>query len=324
MIEKFKDRLKARIMWRSTWGEYLSKLYDIWVFTKYRFAEQTLRSRENYVAFITKQYHIIEKGMALPEPRKGFGKEKIEVLMSTVEEYEKNYGRDHLSAYVRAVLQQYLERNAEFVNKEFLQRIRDFVGSGEKTAKNVGTKQISLMAVREATSFDYSAFVNTRTSVRNFSDEPVNEQEVWDAFENARHTPSVCNRQSWKAYMFSGTVKDELLRLQGGNQGFSQSIDKVLLITTDIRKFTQMESNQVYVDGGLFSMSVLFALHHKNIASCPLNLCKPFTDEQKIAGLAGVPLYERLIMMIGIGNYRDNFEVAASPKNKVEDILIVK
>ncbi len=324
MLEKLTESFKARIMWRSKFGELLSKLYDFAIFSQYRFAENELKSKENYEAFITKQYHIIEKGMALPVPRKGFGKEKILVLMRVVESYEKEYHTDKLSAYVRAVLTKYLQRNETSLDVSFLTHLKNFIGTDIPPRFEAGTKSITMESIAKATDFDYENFVATRTSVRNFSEEEVDLESIKKAFEMARHTPSVCNRQSWKAYLFTGEKKDVLLRLQGGNQGFSESINKVIVLTTDIRKFTKMESNQVYVDGGLFAMNVILALHHQKIASCSLNLCKPYTDERTIAKVAGIAEYERLIMMIGLGNYRDNFEVATSPKKMVEDLLIVK
>ena len=113
-------------------------------------------------------------------------------------------------------------------------------------------------------------------------------------------------------------------KLQNGNNGFTDSINKVLLITTDTKKFTKLESNQVFVDGGLFSMNLLLSLHSLGVASCCLNTCLPYVDEEKMKIVGEIPSSERLIMMIGIGKYKDSFEVAISDRIQSKDILEIK
>lgn len=308
-------------MWNSKLGELLTKLYDYRIFSKYSFDQSKLHSKENFEAFITKQYHIIEKGMALPAPRKGFGKDKINILIDIVRRYEERFGADQLTSYVRAVLSKYLERNGEYIDQSFTKNITEFLVKQKFPLAAAGVKKLSLEDIESATSFDYEGFIKSRSSVRNFSTIEVEIDEIKKAVEIARHTPSVCNRQSWKVYLYTGPLMQKLLKLQGGNQGFSESVDKLLIVTTDIRKFTKMESNQVYIDGGLFSMSLLLALHHQKIASCCLNTCKPFTDENEICQVAGIPDYERVIMMIAIGKYQNQTEVAFSPKKNADEIL---
>ena len=82
-----------------------------------------------------------------------------------------------------------------------------------------------------------------------------------------------------------------------------------------------MESNQAFVDGGLFSMRLLLSLHSQEIASCCLNTCLPYLDEVEIKKIANIPQSERLIMMIGIGNYKETYEVAISDRVPLSEIL---
>ena len=145
---------------------------------------------------------------------------------------------------------------------------------------------------------------------------------MYKAVEMARYAPSVCNRQSWKVHIFKDRDKiDTLLGLQNGNNGFTQSIKQLLIITGDTKKFTKLESNQVFIDGGLFSMSLLLSLHSKEIASCCLNTCLPYLDEVKVKKIGKISGSERLIMMIGIGNYKDSFEVAISDRIPLDEII---
>ena len=184
---------------------------------------------------------------------------------------------------------------------------------GKKKTKN---------QIQDAVNIDFENFIKSRTSVRNFSDKEVLEKEVYKAVDIARYTPSVCNRQSWKVHYFGDRNKmNTILNLQNGNNGFTETINKLLIITADTKKFTKLESNQVFVDGGLFAMNLLLALHAQNIASCCLNTCLPYVDEKKIKRIGNIPNSERLIMMIGIGKQKDSFEVAISERVAVEQIF---
>nr|WP_246864664.1 nitroreductase [Spongiibacter thalassae] len=49
-----------------------------------------------------------------------------------------------------------------------------------------------------------------RSSVRGFIDKPVPDEILRRIFENAQQSPSNCNTQPWKVYVFSGQKKDEL------------------------------------------------------------------------------------------------------------------
>ncbi len=40
------------------------------------------------------------------------------------------------------------------------------------------------------------------------------------------------------------------------------------------------ERNHIWIDGGLFSMTLAFALHSLNLGSCMLNICMLFTREK--------------------------------------------
>src|SRR5438874_2298083 len=51
-------------------------LYDFVRVVRYSSAVSTGNSREKLAALITMAYHGIEKGLALPAPRPGFGKEQ--------------------------------------------------------------------------------------------------------------------------------------------------------------------------------------------------------------------------------------------------------
>ena len=74
-------KVHALIFWQTSLGDLANNMYGLKLFYRYSFKKNSFKSKESEIAFLTKQYHIVEKGLALPNPRLGFGKEKINLLL---------------------------------------------------------------------------------------------------------------------------------------------------------------------------------------------------------------------------------------------------
>lgn len=323
-INYFKNRTRGIVFGRTRLGDFVNSFYDLYIFLKYSFTVNHLKSKKNYQAFLTKQYHIIEKGLSLPSPRQNFGKDKIEVLLRKTKQYITNFGEDHLTTLIRNCLSEYLQFNPN-LQKEYpllAKELNSFIG--QHVHENVGgTKVIDRVHLEKSTDINFREFVKTRVSVRNFDPRVIDFKDVEEAVDIAKYAPSVCNRQAWNLHFYDDrNVMDILLKLQAGNSGFTESIKGLLIVTTDTSQFTKLERNQVFVDGGLFSMNLLLSLHSKGFGSCCLNTCVPYTTEIKIKKIAGILEKERLIMMIGIGYLKEEFKTAYSQKKDISDILI--
>lgn len=327
MLKKIKGKLYALFFWQSNIGEYFNIIYDLRIFLKNSFTVNGLNNKGNYEAFLTKQYHIIEKGLSLPNPRKSFGIEKIKVLIEKTNNYIIKYGENNLTKSIKDTLIIYLDRNSSLKsdNSIFYSLVNNFVGENKLYTDYLGgVKKITKNNIFKAIDLDIESFFKTRTSVRNFAIDEVWDNEVIKAVEIAKSTPSVCNRQSWRVHYFKDKeVKNQLLKIQNGSNGFVESINKLIIVTTDTRRFTKLERNQVFIDGGMFAMSLVLGLHAQGIASCCLNTCLPYVDENKIKHIGKIPKFERLIMMVGVGKYKDSFEVAVSNRLDVKDIITI-
>lgn len=323
MIKKIKGKIHAILFWQTRIGNILNSTYSLRIFLKNSFEESRLRNKENFEAYLTKQYHIIEKGLALPKPRANFGKVKILRLIKIAKDYIAIYGESALSDSIMESLNSYLNKNESLirVDPSFYETITDFVDSDKRDSTG-GVIHVRKDTIQKATDIDYLQFVKTRSSVRNYSAEPVSVDEIRKAVDIARNAPSVCNRQSWRLHYYSDRNKmNKLLKIQNGNGGFTDSINKLLVVSVDTQKFTKLEGNQVFVDGGLFAMNLLLSLHSMNIGSCCLNTCLPYSDENQIKLIGDIPKEERLIMMIGIGKLKQDYEVALSKKIDIINIL---
>lgn len=76
----------------------------------------------------------------------------------------------------------------------------------------------------------------------------------------------------------------------------------LLLVTSDIRGFINgSERNELFVDGGLFPVSLLYALDIYGLAECPLTAMHDLSQEQRTCKLLNIPDNEFLVMCVAVG-----------------------
>ena len=158
-------------------------------------------------------------------------------------------------------------------------------------------------------------------SVREYSAEPVSQDVLDKVYAVAMKTPSVCNRQATRVYQIADPVKVKAaLDIQGGFHGYAAP-PVLLLVTSDIRTFmNENERNEPFTDGGLFSMSLLYALEAYGLAVCPLNAMFDLSQENRTRKLLGIPDNEFLVMYIAVGNFPDTVPVCRSTRKTVADV----
>ena len=83
------------------------------------------------------------------------------------------------------------------------------------------------------------------------------------------------------------------------------------------------ERNQAYIDGGLFSMSLMYALHHQELGCVPM--CWLATNERDDAfrAEAGIQDNEVIMMLLGVGVPVAEFSAPASQRRLVEDFTFM-
>lgn len=271
--------------------------------------------------------HVIEKGMSLPSPRLGYGEKMVVSLIELVQRY-KSLGFD-LSAlpYTNALAVLCAYREFHQLHNHDLgevgQRIEMF---GSLPDAEGGTVVFTHDEYRVMAQGDFRSCAQSRYTVRAFSGQPVPESKIMDALEIARKTPSVCNRQSWRVYWVkSKDAKQQLAELQNGHRGFGDQVDSFLVVTTALHTFFGVgERNQAFVDGGLYAMSLLYALHYMGVATCPLNWCMPATVDKKLRQGMDISQNENIVLVIALGMLPEEIRAAKSMRKTVEDTLLVR
>lgn len=285
-----------------------------------------ITSHEQAIARIIATYHNIEKGLSLPSPRPGFGERNLRILLDLLA--LPRLDQQHPSVIVaRHVLAAYLAFNEEVgcndvpYRGEIEQAVARLVelrpGSG-------GLRKVTKADVIAATEAVTDRFFLERHSVRQFSGEPVETAAIERAVTLALKSPAVCNRQNSKVYVASDPeVKQRLLKFQGGSNGFGEGIDKVLIVTVRLSYFWGSgERHQAWVDGGLFSMSLLLGLHSQALGAVCLNWSRSTADSEKLRDMVGMEKDEIVIMMIGVGHLRDEFVVPVSHRRSASAAMI--
>lgn len=284
-------------------------------------------SERKITALIRKDNHRIEKGLALPEPRLWFGEPVLARLVTNIQKYclLKTVDLKFLDES-HAVLKEYTEYFSPKAAvpptiKQHLSRLDAILGS--RAPVHAGTIEICRDDIFKRREESYSEFVKSRYSVRQFNGAPISDEVVGRAIDLAIKTPSVCNRCAWKVYnVASPSLRAKVLACQNGNAGFGDTCGNVLIVAMDLRCFEGGgERNQAYVDGGLFAMSLMYALHDEGVASCFLNWSAHYFQDRKLRKLLDIPNYEVIITFIGIGGYPKKLRVAASPRPNASDIL---
>ena len=217
IVKKAKNKIKKLL------GKTPEKtLYENY-YNKYRrfsFVDGSCTNEKQFEASITRLYHTVEKGLSYLNYRPGFGKENVEALVRSLEQYSKQYSVDKFFYQTAlSVLNEYVRKNAEHgvENKELSKRISALPGKKNEAG---GAIKFVPLSSEELSKANYKELVETRHSIRHFSDKPVELERVENAVKLAQYTPSACNRQGWKTYIVNDkAVLREVLKNQNGNRG---------------------------------------------------------------------------------------------------------
>ncbi|MBT9494513.1 MAG: nitroreductase family protein [Paucibacter sp.] len=169
-----------------------------------------------------------------------------------------------------------------------------------------------------------SQFFAQRYSVRQFDPAAVvEEQLIEQAVRMAQKTPSVCNRESGTVFAVRDKARmNKLLALQNGNRGFGDQAGLLMIITSRQDTFLSPgERYQAWIDGGLFAMSLIYALHSLGLGSCCLNWSVEPEADLALKAASGIPADHAVIMMLAVGHLPEQFRVASSPRRPLTDVL---
>jgi hypothetical protein len=302
--------------------------YDLKRFYKYASNQGVKDSEEKYIGHIVKRYHVIEKGLTMPSPRLGFGKEVVLDLINLCNQYIDIYGTTNVQLHnAIAVLLAYIEfhKDKSFTIAENIVTAIKLLSQRVNNSDVLPQQQIHITKEEYFNDINksFEAFSNSRKSVRNYASKDLPIEKILKAIELARNTPTSCNRQSNRIYIYTNQQKiQEILKLQGGSRGFLELANKLIIVTNELGVYeSTRERKQGYIDGGIYTMNLLYALHYNKVVCCVLNCGTTKANDLKIRSLISIRDSEELIVMIACGEAVENFEIASSPRIPTENFI---
>lgn len=284
--------------------------------------------KESYQARLTMHYHVIEKALSFGNPRPGYGQEAVDQLVSELRDYLQRFGPDDLANIVLDVLSAYHNFNLQHGtdNQELLGQLmglKKWMPDNGKDTLAGGVLPTSRIEIQRAGRSAFEEFVKRRHSIRDFTNKAVPIELIQKAVEISLKSPSACNRQPWRVHCYQGREDcGRILQFQSGNRGFGDSIGTVLIVTCDLSAFFgELERHAAYIDGGMFAMSLVYALHALGLGTCCLNLSLSADSEDCLREAVSIGESEVLIMMIAVGELPETLRVAQSSRRPVSDIL---
>lgn len=272
--------------------------------------------------------HSIEKGLSLAEPRPGFGQDVITQLCGLLKKRMKeNNEWTQVCADAVDALVGYEAFNANIgqsIAPQISETIEMAARSGHSRIADPNIK-LTRATIEMATSFDAESFFWSRHSIRQFSPDPIDPERLIEAVDLARSTPSVCNRQSGRVRLV-WNKGDNLgfLKYQNGNRGFGSSAQAILIVTSDLKCFLDAsERYQPWIDGGMFSMNLVLALHAKGLGTCCLNWSQTDSNDIAMRDALGLPDGETIVMLIAVGKIPEELPVARSHRAEIEHVLTI-
>ncbi len=269
-------------------------------------------------AEIIRNVHSVEKGLSLDKPRKLFGIKKINDLLNFVDEYLNietnpsetviNMAIDSLKAYFD------FHSDAEYTELDVIKS--RVIKLEELFSKEHLLSGGTVSITPQVTENDYESLLkiaSERHSMRDFSGESVPFEKLRKAFEIAQKAPSACNRQGVRAYVVSGDNKNYLADWLSGTGGFSDAVDKYIIVTGKLTAYRNNESFQFAVSASIFSGYLVLALQSVGIGACMIQ--RPLVRTEKWAEISkklSIPDDEQVVLMIGTGMPKSECKVPVS------------
>jgi len=109
--------------------------------------------------------------------------------------------------------------------------------------------------------------IKQRRSVRRWTAEPVDPQDIRDAIEVARWAPCSCNRQLWQTLLIRRPEDVEFVSRYFAHKFFREA-PLLILVMMNAEVYGPSERHFAYLDGAAFIQNLLLMLHAKGYGTC--------------------------------------------------------
>ena len=288
----------------------------------------TQNTYEKIESEITLRYHSIEKGFLHNPIRPRFAKKRVEDLIKLIKQIDLNkycYNIQIQSALLNMC------KYYEFHTEKSIDISDYYLKSDYESYKTLlvyktnPIKHHSLDSFFQFKNSNFRDFSISRASVRSFTGEKINVDDLHKVIELTNQAPSVCNRQPVNVHLIENKILiDTILELQGGLKGYSANLSQLIVLTSDRNFFYSAgERYQLYIDGGIYLMNLLYALHFYGIVACPAHWGMPYQADIKMTDLLNLKNSEQIISLIAIGVPTNEFNTTLSLRKSSNENLFI-
>lgn len=301
-------------------GYYYKLAKRFWLYSSSSKGEENL---EYLVMKLRVMTHEIDKGLSMKNPKDGFGREKVKVMLHYLDRYlEYNDFEYEYDAYLDAIeiLQAYIEaKDLYHLDTSFIDLEKYPVDYSKCSLRLKSSEKKKIKDYRE---LNFENLANARHSIREFRDQPVERREIEKAVRLAQTAPSACNRQSIHILFENNPViARSIIEIQGGLKG-SQIVQNCILVMADLNSYWYAgEVMTAYVDGGLFMMNLLYALLYYGIASCPLIWDDNSYKREQLKEILELEENYLIVGMLAVGYADDNVKILRSPRKDITNVM---
>ena len=175
-------------------------------------------NKPKLIAKIISLYHVIEKGLTMPDMKPKFGQETILHTIDLCEFYlSQHQVIDEHVIYAIKMLEEYISIHNKLginVDESITDRVNKLLFSVKNNDVPYGITHelVTSTSFFSKTKSEYPEFVRSRHSIRSFSGDNISLKEIENALEIADFTPTSCNRQAARVKIVENkkTINDVL------------------------------------------------------------------------------------------------------------------
>ena len=297
--------------------------YDFWRFFRWGGWRSPVTDDRKRAYEIARASHSVEKGLAFlnRDPARGGASVAYLTSLAAMSEHRGVHGfEEEVASHVL----QARERDSRADEDPDLSAPQ----TGDLTCRTGGAvggaEWLSADFFREGLADDPESFFLTRRTVREMAEDRVAASTIERAVELAMNSPSSCNRQPWRVYHITDAhVIAEVLVHQSGNRGFGHTLQDLLVVGIDQTAFVSgNERYQHWIEGGLFTMTLIWAFHSLGCVTCALNWSVPPAKDLALRRTLPVRDDDAVIVLLGVGYARNRNRVPVSARRGLDQVLI--
>jgi len=328
-MERFKKILSLRVNLHIKRKTYMGFLHDAKKYIKHTSKQNIMHfSKQRLIGRIIMGYHIIEKGLTMPETKSEFGQKVLLDLIEKCKYYFKHYGTDNDQVnHAVMVLNEYMDFHKRRGYEIDINIIKDVQKLTAILPDKEYKGQLYLTSEKyfENNKNPFLLFAPSRRSLRNFTDKDIPINKVLNAIDLAQTSPSSCNRQPVRIRIINNKdILQKVLQLHTGSRGFGHLANKLIVLSAELGVYNEpRERNLAYIDSGIYAMNLLYALHYYEIGACILNWAVNPDTDYSLRELLKIPDSEIISLLIAIGEAPKEFKITNSPRYRAEEITLI-